>query len=1293
MPEIAHLAAVVEANTADAERNLERFGQRFDQAGKTAVEAGGKIERTGKQVERTGKGLDSAGRSSQKFRGELRSIASGAAGATSAVGTLLNKLSGLSSGMAKFRGNASQGFLSSLGIQRGDGLASLMGGGAGSLLKSGAGALLGQLTDAQERGLAFNDLIERSKIAMTSFLGTEEQAIAHMRELVEFGAKTPFKVQDLIPYSQGLQAVGVDAKEVKTILTGLGEAASASGNFEGMSNAVRAVQQMLSKGKITAEELRGQLAEAIPGAQGYLARGLGISEAKLAEAMEKGSLDAVASIKLMIDQMTRERGGMMARTQASTVAGLLSTKEDAEDLLFAQGIRGGDPFGAVGGAYAQKMNLISRRTENLQGPEAKNIAGKVGKSAETFYWAENQLEENAFKSATGRDELIQFFKDPGAAARNFTQTLTSSLESGATTISTSAASVAGGIVNTINQRLGINSPSTIAIEQGKFYGQGLVIGLSDPSNIAAVTGAVDALISPILNQTRGPQRSRRDPETRRAENEELLKDPRVQAMMDAIGVGEGTFNRRTGERSFFKWFGNAPLNPSEEHPGLSPVRFFNKQKGRMDKSSAAGFGQFLRGTWQGAEQDIGDLDFNNPLDQMLAFVEKMRDRNMVAPLLRGDTRTAMARGAPEWASLPGSPYQQPTVSQSTVIDTFNARLGVYQDGGEAPTQDFNRSIDASAQAAQAHAEALRRTAAEVEQAGSAYFSSIARSQNAFRNRPSMLGADGTRGATGRTIDDPVTVIGGTTTALQKLEITTDSAIAGLEYLTKKPLIDAGVELAKLGQSANVASGLLSEQERERLRRAALGGGAKEASDQLQRQLEGFAGNAADIITGGFRDGWAGVGDGFRSLLAEMTSELLRSQLLKSLRGLFRIEGNAAGSQEGPGEQQGGGLLGSLIDKIFNRTSSQTARQLPDGQPAQQRQPDPTPTAITQAGREAVTAVTGAGEAQAGAVSRTGDATTKTLAGVGQGIVGQMATIAATIAAGNGRGSFLSGLFQAAAAGFVSGFIGAQGASGGGTGGSAGGHLPGGTLGGGAGSASTYFGATAGQGAWSGISAPPIFVPPRSLGGSIGEAHTSIETGDFILRQATTARLPPSLRAALGEMIQGPGSGTSDSITGVDGSGRPTAVVSNGELRIPRAVAELIGGSQLNYLNQTGQWLRDGASAAGGASRSPLAAAFSPRMKLALGGAVVGDGAAALPLTRRAGGGVIDASLLARPRPSGGALSSGGDSARLESGSRAAQHYHLTQEIYTNNPTEFRRTARQNARAALGALRLESQRSS
>ena len=56
--------------------------------------------------------------------------------------------------------------------------------------------------------------------------------------------------------------------------------------------AIRALSQMMSKGKIQAEELRGQLGERIPGAFALAAQAMGVTEAELNKMMETGKLVA-----------------------------------------------------------------------------------------------------------------------------------------------------------------------------------------------------------------------------------------------------------------------------------------------------------------------------------------------------------------------------------------------------------------------------------------------------------------------------------------------------------------------------------------------------------------------------------------------------------------------------------------------------------------------------------------------------------------------------------------------------------------------------------------------------------------------------------------------------------------------------------------------------------------------------------------------------------------------------------------------------------------------------------------
>ena len=57
-----------------------------------------------------------------------------------------------------------------------------------------------------------------------------------------------------------------------------------------MSGIFLALEQMLSKGKVTTEELRRQLGERLPGAFGIMAASLGVTLPKLDEMLKKGEL-------------------------------------------------------------------------------------------------------------------------------------------------------------------------------------------------------------------------------------------------------------------------------------------------------------------------------------------------------------------------------------------------------------------------------------------------------------------------------------------------------------------------------------------------------------------------------------------------------------------------------------------------------------------------------------------------------------------------------------------------------------------------------------------------------------------------------------------------------------------------------------------------------------------------------------------------------------------------------------------------------------------------------------------
>ena len=83
----------------------------------------------------------------------------------------------------------------------------------------------------------------------------------------------------------------ISGREIQNIFESITKAGAAMGlSTQSQERAFMALNQMMSKGTIQAEELRGQLGEALPGSLGIMAKSLGVTEDKLGKMMKAGEL-------------------------------------------------------------------------------------------------------------------------------------------------------------------------------------------------------------------------------------------------------------------------------------------------------------------------------------------------------------------------------------------------------------------------------------------------------------------------------------------------------------------------------------------------------------------------------------------------------------------------------------------------------------------------------------------------------------------------------------------------------------------------------------------------------------------------------------------------------------------------------------------------------------------------------------------------------------------------------------------------------------------------------------------
>lgn len=149
----------------------------------------------------------------------------------------------------------------------------------------------------------------------------------------------------------------------------------------------------------------------------------------------------------------------------------------------------------------------------------------------------------------------------------------------------------------------------------------------------------------------------------------MLAEPNVQAGLHTIRVGEGT----AGPNGYRMKFGGELVAHLADHPREAVTRLLG---GREITSTAAGAYQFLARTWDEEQKQLELPDFG-PASQDVAALDRIRKRGALADLRAGRFEDFIEKCSREWASLPGSPYGQPTLTLARARDAYENAGGSY----------------------------------------------------------------------------------------------------------------------------------------------------------------------------------------------------------------------------------------------------------------------------------------------------------------------------------------------------------------------------------------------------------------------------------------------------------------------------------------------------------------------------------------------------------------------------------------------------------------------------------------
>lgn len=124
-------------------------------------------------------------------------------------------------------------------------------------------------------------------------------------------------------FNGAVMGTRIEGLAANKVFTQVAEATTIMGlSADQQQGAFLALGQMLSKGTVQAEELRGQLGERIPGAFQIGARAMGMTTKELGAAMQKGLINAEDFVVKFGNELQNTFGGKLAAAATSTTANL-----------------------------------------------------------------------------------------------------------------------------------------------------------------------------------------------------------------------------------------------------------------------------------------------------------------------------------------------------------------------------------------------------------------------------------------------------------------------------------------------------------------------------------------------------------------------------------------------------------------------------------------------------------------------------------------------------------------------------------------------------------------------------------------------------------------------------------------------------------------------------------------------------------------------------------------------------------------------------------------------------------
>jgi len=208
----------------------------------------------------------------------------------------------------------------------------------------------------------------------------------------------------LDPYKQLIAAsknTALEGENARQIFLGIAKAGATLGlSSEQLQGALNAVSQMISKGKVQAEELRGQLGERLPGAFQLAAQAMGVSTAELDKMLEKGEVAASDLLPKLAQVLQQKYSGSVDDATRAT------NKFNEAWLDFKNSLAGGEYMDAAIDALGELTDILKdKETQQAIGDLATGLVKtgkgiiKIGQGLDDVFAVYNKLPDEIVGAA------------------------------------------------------------------------------------------------------------------------------------------------------------------------------------------------------------------------------------------------------------------------------------------------------------------------------------------------------------------------------------------------------------------------------------------------------------------------------------------------------------------------------------------------------------------------------------------------------------------------------------------------------------------------------------------------------------------------------------------------------------------------------------------------------------------------------------------------------------------------------------------------------------------------------